>query len=258
MKPMPPFAILAVCVLSLSGLFAPTLAAQGIPAGASAAETLARARIFGSDEKASLSMLMRIESGGETKQRTIAVSMDQSSGDSLLQAAIVDPVFLSNMKYLRIRRKGGSLQQWLKTSRGLSRVIGSGSGEKVFGSDFTAEDFGEMTSEDFELVLETAGKDTAGTIRIRARPLVKSPSYSYKVIGISAESGLIVAMDFYDLKDRITRSYRLDEAGSQGGQAYPKRASMSDLRSGGKTTLEVLALDRNPSLPARIFNPAGL
>lgn len=243
-------------LIAFSVLFGLFLAST---ASSSPAEMLKNAKIFGDFKRCALRLSMQIDTSSGNKQRTIDVSFDESKGDSLLYAAIVDPAFLSNMKYLRTSRRGGPAQQWVKTSRGVMRVVGSGADEKVFGSDFTAEDFGGVSEADFDLsFLDGGAEKTAGIVRILARPRVKPSSYAYRIIGIDVDSGLIMTMDYCDAKDRITRSYRVDQIERQGGAAYPKSASMEDKASGGKTTLAILSLDLNPSLPARLFNPAGL
>jgi hypothetical protein len=222
------------------------------------AAVISGARLFGSCERFSLSVAMRIEEGGEAKSRAIDIAVDQSAGDSLLLASIVDPAFLSNMKYLRVQRKGGPLQQWLKTSRGVSRVVGAGTDEKVFGSDFTAEDFGNISPSSFALSFADSPPDAGGLARISAAPLATNGSYSKKIFTIDTKTKLIVAIDYFDRSGGLVRSYRLEDTGSFDGSAYPRRAVMRDLRSGGMTALTVTDVKKVPYFPARDFNPAGL
>lgn len=225
----------------------------------SPAEELADARIFGPDDRARILVVMTIADASGSRQRKIDVWIDRNADESRLYAAIVDPAFLANMKYLRISGKKGGLQQWLKTSRGVSRIAGSGSGERVFGSDFTAEDFGETRPGDFELSFAPQQGDSGRRmIRIAARPRVPSQSYSWKLVSIDPDSRLIYAIEYYDAGNRAIRRYQLEESMPIDGALYPRRVSMTDLRTGGSTVLVLEDISRSPDIPSRIFNPAGL
>lgn len=236
-------------------VFAPVVFAEAMP---SPSEWIARARLFGSDERYALSIGLSIDEGGDKKERRIEVRAAQGTGDSYLLAAVVEPSFLSNMKYLRVKKEGAASQQWLKTSRGVSRVAGSGSGERVFGSHFTPEDFGDIDPSGFSLSFDDAGEGSAGLVRIAAVPVAAAFSYRKKIISIDTVTLLIVSVEYLDAKGNRLREYRLEETALVEGKVYPRRAVMRDLRSGGSTTLTVSRVERNPSLPARLFNPAGL
>jgi hypothetical protein len=222
------------------------------------AEVLASARLLGSGERFSLTLSMRIEENGDSKTRTIAVSIDQAGGDSLLFAGITEPAFLSSMKYLRVQRKGSPLQQWIKTSRGVSRIAGNGSGERVFGSHFTAEDFGQVGVEGFTLSWLEGDGAKPGTLCVVGLPVGAGSSYARKVFTIDEASRLLVAIDSYGADGAKLRSYRLEETCVIDGAAFPKRAVMEDLRTGGRTIVQIADVRKVASFPSRTFNSASL
>jgi hypothetical protein len=242
----------ACCIIAL------IFAAAAVFGQSTPAEVVAAARIFGPEESARMLINMTAQDGSGSKRRKIEVCLERKGGESRLYAAIVDPAFLSGMKYLRISKDGGGLQQWMKTSRGVTRVVGSGANEKVFGSDFTAEDFGDVSPRDFELRFADAAELDAGTVGVIAKPIAGNASYAWKLIRIDSATRLVKGIDYHDAKGRLIRKYRLEGTSLVDDQPCPRNAVMRDEVAGSVTTLIFEEVKQEKSFPARIFSPAGL
>lgn len=240
-------------VLLLCNLFAVHANPSGGPE--SAVRILRGSSLFGTDPRFELSISMKIVERGGEKDRRMTVAVEQTDAGSSMLARIVHPAFLSNMKYLRVQKTGSAVQQWLKTSRGVMRVTGSGAGERIFGSHFTVEDFGETTEAEFELSVEEIG---SGVSVIAAVPRDRNRGYRRKLVSADRSTGLITGVKYLDDNGKPVRTYTLEETQSIDGTIYPKRAVMRDERTGETTTLSIETVERPSAFPSRLFNPAGL
>jgi hypothetical protein len=250
-------ALLPLAFLCLAAGASSQVASASAPPGLEgAAALLAGSYLFSPAPCVVLRLEMDISGGGESKKRELELSLDRRNGRTLTMARIVSPAFLSSMKFLKRSEPGQADAQWVKTSKGLRRLGDSNRSEPVFGSDFTAEDFGSVDSAGFTLSLAPE-RDTEAARAVAAVPKGKA-SYAMRVVFVDRDSSLISGMEYLDASGRALRRYRVLESSSEGGRSRPTLAVMADLESGSETRLRVLSSQSPQSLPERSFNPGAL
>jgi len=227
--------------------------------GIDPATVLANSRVFGSSPRLALEMSMSIEERGAVKERTVKVWLQQSEDASSLMAAVTKPSILSNLKFLRLVDQKNGLRQWVKTSRGVMRVSGTGGGDRIFGSHFTVEDFGEQRSwgSAAEVSLAPVAPES-GLIALRIVNADPSSSWRIKTMWIDGETGLVMRALYADENGTSIRRYKVLEVHRADGLTYPAKATMEQLEDGGRTVLEIHSVSSPTSLSQRLFNPAGL
>ena len=233
------------CALGLAGLGAEEAAAY-----------LEASSLFGQAPVAVARLDMLIARKGSEISRVVELSLDRSGPGAKTLARIISPAFLSGMKFLKIAMPGEPEAQWLKTSRGIRRLGAANRSEPVFDSDFTAEDFGTISSEGFELSFSPA-RDGSGWRAIEARPRGAAP-YALRVLYIDPSTRLLMGMDYLDSGGAALKRYRVTSVTGSGPASRPAEALMEDLRTGGSTRLRITSFETPASLPARLFNSASL
>jgi hypothetical protein len=237
----------------LAVFLAPRARADGSEA---AAALLAGAHLFGSSACAVIKMDMIIAEGGEVKKRGVELSFDHRNGRVLTMARIVSPAFLSDMKFLKRSEPGQPDAQWIKTSRGVRRLGVSSRSEPVFGSHFTAEDFGNVDAANFSLDLAPE-RDTPTARAVSAVPRVGAP-YACRIVFVDRASGLVTGMEYLDGSGAAIRRYRVTAIEGSGAETRPVETVMEAIATGGSTTLRILSFQASSSLPERTFNPGAL
>lgn len=228
-----------------------------VPLGAEEpADILARSYLFSPAPVLMLRADMVIRDASGEKKRQIEVSLDKRDGHAFTLSRILQPAFLTDMKFLKRSETDRPDAVWLKTSRGVRRVGIGSSNESVFGSQFTVEDFGSVDAKGFELDFQPDPSDLADTI-VLARPL-HDAGYATRLIWVDRESGLIVKMEYCDGSGKVIRRYEVLSRSGSGRDLRPLQARMTDLVRGSSTTLDLLSFDTPRSLPEQVFSPGAL
>jgi hypothetical protein len=245
-----PVALACLALCSLPAL------AQGSGGGDEARSLLASASIFGSSPRIVARLEMRISGSGGDKTREIELSIAREGANTRSLARIINPAFLSDMKFLKRIESGQSDSQWVKTSRGVRRLGDGNRYEQIFGSDFTAEDFGAIGSTGFDIYRDFS-RDGPDERVVAARPLLKAP-YALRLIYINRSSGLVTRMEYLDGDSRVLRKYMVTKVEGEGLGARPLEAIMEDTSRGGSTSLKILSMTTPSAIPDRVFNPGNL
>lgn len=209
---------------------------------------LSETHIFGNAPRLSLSVTMTMYEDGVEQQRNVEIKLERGTdgGDLSLYAAVTAPPFLSNLKFLTIHH-GSRDDKWMRTSRGVRR-LSSGSGEeRIFGSDFRAEDFSAVDVEGLRSELISVSSDS---VFLRTE--------DGRLFTIDAESDLIREIEYRDRSGNLVRRYRVLETMTVSGEVVPKRAEMVDLTADRRTEIEVTEAEVPASIPRRYFNHGNL
>jgi hypothetical protein len=157
---------------------------------------------------------------------------------------------------LLFQRPGGHDRMFVSDgSRGGVRPISTGQrGWRLFGSDFSYDDFRAHSSDEFRI--EVLGTDTIGRERtrvLRLRPL--DGPYTMMVAWLSTERPVILRIDYFDRKG-LWKRYRADTRRIEEHFEWhvPMRDEMMDLRSGRRTLREVKNLLIDTDVPDEMFS----
>jgi hypothetical protein len=244
--------------VALFALSAVTGAAQsgGQP---DAAALLDRAHMFGTSEYARVTAALDVRQESRRQSRTVDISYAKlAPGEQKVFARVVEPPFLSNMRFLLHTSVSGGTEQWLATSRGVRQVTGTGSHENLFSSDFTVQELSGFPGSDYQA--EILGRERVGefqTVVLRGRVASPEALYDTFVLRKDEETDLIVWIEFFR-QNRLTKEYRLLEHGVVDGLAYTKRSRMETVVADSETELAVEEITFPDSIPEERFDPDSL
>ena len=234
-----------------------TLFAQG--SETDAARLIEGASIFGDADRLELECLMTIDTAQGRKTRTVEAYIERDERVSKILLHIVAPGFLNQMKFLTHIYADGREYTWMRTSRGTTRLSGADRNMRVFDSDFTVEDFSDLTLQGFSLRrLPERTLDGVSCQVVEAVPEDPGRGYQVKVVYLDAEDSFIRGLDYLDDEGEPIRSYRVLTTQTVGGRSAPLRCRMSTPAEGSETILEFTETLVPDSIPARIFNKASL
>lgn len=221
------------------------------------AEILEEAALFGNFSSLTATLEMEIHDRG-TKTRTLELYLENTEERYRALMQVIEPGFLSEMKFLT-DTSGGETRQWLSTSRGVRRLSETSGEERIFDSDFTAEDLSGYRAEDYELRLlhdERIGGEEAHVLEARA--LAGNAGYHRRVLYVSKDRDLLLRADYISEQGELVKQFELLEAGRQNGSYLPQRAVMRTLSLGTQTFLRVREVETDASIPSRLFNRGNL
>lgn len=225
------------------------------PSGVSAQEMMGGFHLLGMVDSLHLDFNMTIKSNQGVKEREMVLMMDRSGGEEKLLVSIVSPQYLSNMKYLSVK-KNSRENLWLKTSRGVRRLSTGNFGDSLFGSDFSVEDLSLIDISRYEWFYEPDDKN--GQTRIKAVPVDDSFFYSYKIFSIDTEKQIVSHISFFNEEDSIIKEYKLLEHMLVGEEDFPRRMVMKTMEHNTETVITVQKVNLNPLLSAGVFNKGNL
>jgi len=223
----------------------------------SADQLLNELSLFGSARFISMQVQMDLTLANGTKSRTLDVFIRRERVRTRGLSHVVSPGFLSSMKFLSLH-EGGQESSWIKTSDGVRRLTDANGSERIFDSDFRAEDFMTVSVSRFSFAfLPDASIDGLPCIVIEARPR-DAAGYARKLFYIGKADLSLRGMDYLDSQGQLLRRYRMTASQSLAGSTAPLTAEMVDLRAGTSTTLKVLKADVETPLPDSLFSRGTL
>lgn len=232
--------------------------AIAVPAIAETAEAfLASAHLFGRERAIVVSLGMTItERDGQSRSRVVELFMDRNDVRTRTLGRIVEPAFLAEMKFLKITERGKQDMQWMKTSRGVRRLGDSSGSESVFGSHFSVEDFGSLSSSEYTVSFVEKPVEEA-EVMLLAQP-VKGGKVVSRRIRIDIESRIVTGMEYLDGPGKVIKRYSVVSTAISGGVMRPSSVKMEDLVHGGSTSLQLYDFKFPDSIQERWFNPGSL
>jgi hypothetical protein len=227
--------------------------------GLDAAELLSRAHMFGNTEYAEVTAALAVRQESRRQSRTVDISYrKQDPGEQEVFAQVVEPPFLSNMRFLLHTTASGETNQWLATSRGVRQVRGAGSHESLFSSDFTVEELSGFPGSNYKAeLLGREPVDGFQTVVIRGHVSAAEALYDTFVLRKDEASDLIVWIEFFR-QNRLTKEYRLLKHATVDGVAYTERGRMETIVADSETELTVKRISFPESIPAQRFDPESL
>jgi outer membrane lipoprotein-sorting protein len=178
---------------------------------------------------------------------------DAHCGDQKMYVYFTAPADLNKMVFLVWKRIGKDDDRWLYTP-GLdlvNRIAASDERTSFVGSDFFYEDVsGRGTAEDNHEILE----ETKLYYVLKSTPKKpKSVEFSYYKVWIIKSNFLPRQIQFFDSKQQKYREYMVEGVKKVQGYWTVTKASMSDLKTGSKTTLEYSDIKYDIGVPEKVF-----
>lgn len=196
------------------------------------------------------------DSRGRTRNRTLRSWSQNSGEDSMSLIVFSDPANVRGTGFLSISESGAETQRLWLPALGRVQLIGASErGDRFMGSDFTYEDLGDQSSDDFEFQWLT---EDEVSYTIRAVSLT-SPLYSFVEFDVLKEKYVLQTIRYYDDENRLIR--RLEAEGFEQLTEILWSASkmtMFDLREERKTELLWSEREINGEIEEWRFTERGL
>lgn len=251
--------ISTLLALTLSLLVLTPVAAPAQSPGAEAEAILEAARIFGEAPYAEIRTELQVQEQSRRRSRTVSLLYAEEAPERrFVFAQVVEPPFLSNMRFLMRQESLEETRLWLSTSRGVRELSGTGDNERLFGSDFTMTELlgfpgGGYAPE----YLGTEMVEGYETEVVRGRLRDPESAYDSFVLRKDAETDIIIWIEFFR-QNRLTKEYRLLELDTAAGLPYTRRARMETYSAESHTEMTVEAISFPELIPEVQFRTGAL
>ncbi|MDJ0763558.1 MAG: outer membrane lipoprotein-sorting protein [Myxococcota bacterium] len=192
--------------------------------------------------------------------RTFKMVAYAKNGDEMGLTVYVAPNQVRGMKILTLN-DGDDIWSYFPRTNRTRKIASSARNRRVQGSDFTYDDMaaGKMA---VKWTGEVIGKENlAGKacLKLALRPTAKGPKSYAKITAWVAEADhTMLKVDYYDLDGDNIKRLVIGKYKNISGVMIPFSYEMTNLADGGKTTMQVVAAEVNPTLDPGLFSEAGL
>lgn len=208
-------------------------------------------------EQADMQMII-YDGRGNTRNRQIQ-SFSQNEGETSRSLLIFEsPANVRGTGFLTVSEGSDEVQKLFLPALGQIQIISAAEkGDRFMGSDFTYEDLGDQSPEDYRFEMQSKS-DT--TYVLKAVKMEQS-QYDYMVFYIDPDRYVLQMIEYYD--DNGTMVKRLEASDYQqvleGEEVWqPGKMVMYDLRNDRKTELIWSNRNVNSSIPNWRFTERGL
>lgn len=213
----------------------------------------------GDDGRSEARMLITDAQGREQQRQFTILRKDrEEGGEQDFLVVFSRPADVRNTVFLVAKKPGSDDDRWLYLP-GLDLVKRISAGDKrtsFVGSHYFYEDVsGRGTEEDAHVLVQT----TADHYVVENTPLDKSSvEFSRYTVWINKQSFLPEKIEYQDESGELYR--RVEVLASEDVQGYPTvtKSQVSDLRSGGKTTLEFRFQKYDLGMEPEVFSERSL
>jgi len=210
-----------------------------------------------SSEQADMQMVI-YDSRGNTRKREIQ-SFSENKGDISRSLLIFEaPANVRGTGFLSISEGSDEVQKLYLPALGQIQIISSAEkGDRFMGSDFTYEDLGDQSPEDYRFEMENQS-DTAYVLRAVK---TEQSQYHYMLFYIDPDRYVLRKIEYFDDQDVMVKrleasNYRLVLEDEEVWQ--PGKMVMYDLSNDRKTELLWSNRRINASIPSWRFTERGL
>lgn len=206
-------------------------------------------------EEATLQMIIT-DPRGRTRTRTLR-SWSQNRGEESMSLLVFsDPGNVRGTAFLSLTEAGVETQRlWLPAVGRVQLISASERGDRFMGSDFTYEDLGDQSSDDFEFewLIEA---ETVYTIRAIA---LTSPLYSFVEFDVNRNKYVLEAVRYYDRENVMIRRLVAEEFEQLTERLWSAtKMTMYDLREERNTELIWSDREINGEIEEWRFTERGL
>lgn len=218
----------------------------------------------GQDGRAQVEMTITDNQGRERQRRMTILRKDTPQTDAIENGAyrgeqkfyvyFTRPADVNKMGFLVWKKLDGDDDRWLYLPALdlVKRIAASDKRTSFVGSDFFYEDVsGRDIDEDHHELIDT----TDNYYVLKNVP--KDPSsveFAYYTMYIHKGTFIPVQIEYYDAQDNQYRTARALEVETIQGHPTVTRASMENLKTGGKTVMEYNSVEYDIGLPDDIFS----
>jgi len=187
----------------------------------------------------------------------------QSGGESKTLAAFTAPQEIRGVVLLSINSKGTPASQYMYTPA-IQRVRSVAQQERsaqFIGTDFTFEDIGERTLDDFNYKLLGNGEliDGHKTYKIEASPIAADRSqYKYIYYWVAQDVPVVLFAELYGANGNKVRVLHATTLKRENGIWGARHTEMRTLPAGTRSVLTINSVKFNTKPDEKLFTPQGM
>ena len=194
----------------------------------------------GDDGKTVVQMTLEDKSGKTRGRKFVMARKDYEEGGS-------QKYFTYFLEAADVQRT--SFMVWKEKDKGSSFV----------GSDFSYEDVsGRDWTDDTHVLLREEPLEGVACWVIESTPKASGDSFAKKITWIDKERMLPLKEEYYDSKDRHTRTFRAEEVETVDGYVTVTRRTMTDELKGRRTIVEFDGIEYDVGIPDDTFTERAL
>jgi outer membrane lipoprotein-sorting protein len=256
--------------LSLPVLVAALVAAGGPPARAAdapdAEALMKQAHLnlyYAGDDGRTVVQMTLEDKGGKTRGRKFIMARKdyEEGGSQKYYTYFLEPADVQRTSFMVWKEKAKDDSRWIYVPAVdlVKRISAKDKGSSFVGSDFSYEDVsGRDWTDDAHVLLREDALDGAAVWVIESRPKASGDSFARKVTWIDKEKMLPVREEYYDAKDRHTRTFRAEKIEAIGGYVTVTRRSMTDEIKGRRTVVEFAGIAYDVGIADDTFTERAL
>lgn len=240
-------------------IFAPVvLFAQNIkddPEARKVFEEVDRRRDLINNEKADMQMII-YDSKGNTRNRSLQ-SFSMNEGEVSKSLLIFEaPANVRGTAFLSISEGSDEIQKlYLPALNQIQIISASEKGDRFMGSDFTYEDLGDQSPEDYNFEMQSKS-DTSYVLKADKQ---ESSEYHYLYFYIDPERYVLQKIEYFDKEENMIKRLEASDYKNVLDEVWqPGKMVMYDLRNDRKTELIWSDRNVNADIPEWRFTERGL
>jgi hypothetical protein len=208
-------------------------------------------------------MIITARNGSVTERVIDQYSKDDSRGNSRSIIVFQEPASVRGTRFLTIEQQGRDNDQWIfLPSLGRVRRIAASEGSGSFvGTDFSYDDIASMDRkvdlDDHKILREERFQDSDCYV-IESTPKNTNYQYSKMIQWIDKHSFVLYKVELYDRRGTQVKLLEVLEFREVQGRLAPFVTKMSTLASGTSTSLNVVNLRYDASIPEGVFTTNDL
>lgn len=204
-----------------------------------------------------------VDKDGHSLRKKFTLSKIGTAGDSKTLLRFTDPQEIRGVALLSIDQTGTAERQWLYTPaiERVRPIQPRERSERFAGSDFTYEDIGERTLDDFtyKMISDNEMMDGHKTFKIEATPVAADRSqYKFIYFWVAQDVPCILNAEMYDQQGRKIRVLHASQLKKVSGMWGARKLEMISPLENTRTALTIEEVRFNTGLNEKLFTPEAL
>jgi hypothetical protein len=200
---------------------------------------------------------------GQSKKKDLLYQRLGEPGNSKTLVVFTGPQEIRGVKLLSIQQRGAEAEQYLFTpaTQRVRRIAQQERSSRFIGTDFSIEDIGEPSLDDFSyrLLPNVDIIDGHKTYKVEADPTDPTRTqYKFIYYWLAQDVPVILHAELYDAQGREVRVFHASQIKRVSGIWGARRREMSTLADRTRTVLTIDEVKFNLNLDDKLFTPEAL
>jgi hypothetical protein len=200
---------------------------------------------------------------GKDAKREFTLMRLQAGGESKTLVAFTSPAEIRGVVLLSVNEKAQPAREYVYTpaTQRVRSVVQQERSSRFIGTDFTFEDIGERSLDDFNYKLIGNGEliDGHKTYKIEADPVTADRSqYKYIYYWVAQDVPVILFAELYDANGSKVRVMHATTLKRENGIWGARHTEMRTIADGTRTVLTINAVKFNTRPNEKLFTPEGM